>query len=965
MNTMKSVYRVKILAIGAALSLLAVSQVSCLQDSGPGGCNQPFELVITPEEIRGSSHIYIAPEKLDALNDPKVVVKDAYLEVTLRGRNHRSRELTLSLNGIKISRRDGGPHCDELRGEAGADISKSKFPLHKMFLNGALPFHLFIAKLKDNRGLLKLTLHGPNVHVLDARMVVRGTKPGLQGDNCNPGGGDVPVEKPSVVRIVSTSPSDSLTSSTGIQIAYAADRAGETFYCSLDGRTAEICQSPSLFSSLANGLHTFSVYARSPKGLKSNTAEYQWTVDSHPPTATITNSAALPALTNTDSISFEFTASESGRLVCSLDDAAFEDCVSPLHLSGLAEGTHSFRVNVIDLAGNIGEQPARFNWNIDRTPPNVSLVSVEPAEIISRTSHKTFLFAASESAATECSVDNGAFVPCTSPFALDNVVEGRHWFEVRATDLAGNHGPSTTYAWNVDLTVPVITVTAANPQPGRSGARSINVAFATSEEAEVTCRFDGEEVIPCISPFLRGDLTEGRHTLALSARDVAGNESPTEELAWTLDFTSPQIGFAAIDPVGAYIRVSSLRADVDVSENSVLHIAVNGTSISQNSSPILLTDLPEGSYELSVQAEDSVGNRSNRIAHVFTVDLTAPFIAALAPDDTRSPANKDSRSFTFAANEVGATFQCQLDEAGFEACVSPLNAAGLADGAHVFNVRAVDFAGNVGPQVSYSWVIDTRAPLASIMAVQHDNSIQFTLTADETPVTYECSLDDAAFSACVSPIRFESLDAGFHTFVARATDEAGNTAAGGAAYGFEVLVPIKTTITHVSPGGSLINQRSLSVEFSSNRANATFLCSLDGAEPAPCTSPLSIDDLADGHHTLNVRAVDSNGAVDIVGATHSWSVDATAPGVPGLSLSVTTTSITVTWTTDESATGQILWGTGTHLDQITAEDPVLTTSHQIRLTGLSANTVYSVQVTGRDAAGNVYTSSPRQIRTSR
>jgi hypothetical protein len=49
----------------------------------------------------------------------------------------------------------------------------------------------------------------------------------------------------------------------------------------------------------------------------------------------------------------------------------------------------------------------------------------------------------------------------------------------------------------------------------------------------------------------------------------------------------------------------------------------------------------------------------------------------------------------------------------------------------------------------------------------------FVFTADE-PATFECSLDGGSFESCVSPMRYDDLNAGWHTFAVRATDLAGN-----------------------------------------------------------------------------------------------------------------------------------------------------------------------------------------------
>jgi hypothetical protein len=106
---------------------------------------------------------------------------------------------------------------------------------------------------------------------------------------------------------------------------------------------------------------------------------------------------------------------------------------------------------------------------------------------------------------------------------------------------------------------------------------------------------------------------------------------------------------------------------------------------------------------------------------------------------------------------------------------------GLAAGLHRFSVLGTDRAGNSSAWVTLSWTYsppDTTPPKVQITSAPSgqttSTSATVTFTADETPVTFECALDNAAFAGCTSPVSYGRLAAGPHTFSVRATDAAGN-----------------------------------------------------------------------------------------------------------------------------------------------------------------------------------------------
>ena len=68
----------------------------------------------------------------------------------------------------------------------------------------------------------------------------------------------------------------------------------------------------------------------------------------------------------------------------------------------------------------------------------------------------------------------------------------------------------------------------------------------------------------------------------------------------------------------------------------------------------------------------------------------------------------------------------------------------------------------------------------------------------------------------------------------------------------------------------------------SDQPNTGFSCSVDGAAPVACVSPVAYAGLVDGPHTFAVVAIDRWGAVDETPATRSWTVrkDSNGDGVP-------------------------------------------------------------------------------------
>src|SRR5439155_2401493 len=159
----------------------------------------------------------------------------------------------------------------------------------------------------------------------------------------------------------------------GPSFSFTSTEGGSSFLCELDGAAFSACSSPKSYSGLAEGSHTFKVKATDPAGNTDATpASYTWTVDTTAPDTSITANPSNP--TNPTGASFSLTATEGGSsFQCELDGAGFSACSSPKSYSGLAEGSHTFKVKATDAAGNTDASPASFTWTVDTTAPDTSI----------------------------------------------------------------------------------------------------------------------------------------------------------------------------------------------------------------------------------------------------------------------------------------------------------------------------------------------------------------------------------------------------------------------------------------------------------------------------------------------------------------------------------------------------------------------------------------------------------------
>ena len=277
---------------------------------------------------------------------------------------------------------------------------------------------------------------------------------------------------------------NAFTAASSARFEFLASDAGsglESVECFQNG-SKKTC-GPNAFdiSGLTEGMHAIKLTAADKAGNESAPLSASFGVDRTPPTVSLVSTPA--SLTSGALSSFSFTGADAlsglAGFECRFDsDASMSSCSSPL-VRNLSSGSHTFYVKAIDKVGN-RSQEVKYAWVIDQTAPSLQFTKTPLPK--TNLANSTFAFDGVDDGQPitnfKCSVDGGAYASCTSPRTL-TVAEGTHQFSVIGVDTAGNNSQPISYSWIVDLTKPIVTITA-KPEAVTKDSDA-NFAFSASD----------------------------------------------------------------------------------------------------------------------------------------------------------------------------------------------------------------------------------------------------------------------------------------------------------------------------------------------------------------------------------------------------------------------------------------------------------------------------------------------------
>lgn len=357
-----------------------------------------------------------------------------------------------------------------------------------------------------------------------------------------------------------------------------------------------------------------------------------------------------------------------------------------------------------------------------------------------------------------------------------------------------NIGTMYVDAHFVDTTAPTFTV-GGGPS-GRVNATSASWALSSSDNvASFQCSRDGAPFTSCSSggPFF--NFSDGAHTMTFRAKDTSDNFSGTQTRSWTVDTVAktPTIGSGPTN--GSTVDATAASFSFADDEQSTFWCALDNAQPQACSgagtlnSSMSYSGLADGVHTFRLFANDGLQN-SATVTRSWTVDTQPPETVL---DTVPTGPTQASATFVFHATEAGSTFQCKVDGAGghdWQACSSPRIENGLQEGAHTYSVRGIDALGHVdATPATKAWTVDLTPPDTTVLEGPVEGSSVATATVKflfgaEPAATFECSLDNAPFTACVNPLVLSGLQTGNHTMRVRARDAAGNVDASPAQRGW-------------------------------------------------------------------------------------------------------------------------------------------------------------------------------------
>ncbi|WP_410169799.1 Ig-like domain-containing protein [Acinetobacter seifertii] len=697
--------------------------------------------------------------------------------------------------------------------------------------------------------------------------------------------------------------------------------------------------------------------ATDPAGNPSNPST--GTVDAVAPTVTVTT-----ALTNDSTPALTGTVNDpTAKVVVTVDGVNYPATnngdgtwtLADNTLPTLTDGPHTITVTATDPAGNVGTTNAVVT--VDTTAPNAPVIdpinasnpvtgTAEPGSTVKVT------FPDGSTATVVAGPDGKWTVPNPGDLTDGQTVTAT------ATDPAGN--PSLPGSAVVDAVAPTVAVTTAltnDSTPALTGTVNDPTAkvVVTVDGVNYPATNNGDGTWTLADNTLP-TLTDGPHTITVTATDPAGNVGTTNAVV-TVDTTAPVVALNDVlsndsTPVLTG-TVTDPTATVVVTVDGVNYPATNNGDGTWTLADNTLPTLTDGPHTITVTATDPAGNVGTTNA-VVTVDTTAPNAPVIDPINASNPVTGTA--------EPGSTVKVTFPDGSTATVVAGPggkwtvpNPGDLTDGQTV-TATATDPAGN--PSLPGSAVVDAVAPTVVVTtALTNDSTPALTGTVNDPTAKVVVTVDGVNYPATnngdgtwtLADNTLPTLTDGPHTITVTATDPAGNVGTTNAVVTVDTTAPNAPVIDPINASnpvtGTAEPGSTVKVTFPDG-STATVVAGPDGKWTVP-----NPGDLTDGQ-TVTATATDPAGNPSLPG---SAVVDAVAPTVAVTTALTNDSTPALTGTVNDPTAKVVVTVDGVNYPATNNGDGTWTLADNTLPT--LTDGPHTITVTATDPAGNVGTTN--------
>ena len=513
----------------------------------------------------------------------------------------------------------------------------------------------------------------------------------------------------------------------------------------------------------ADGAYVLTVTATDALGWTSDPVTKSFTIDRTAPRLAFT-APAENAVVSTPTILAQGTADDAVTITINGRNAIVDSTAKTFALNDVAllEGTNELAAHGVDKAGNPGD--ATLHVVLDTRAPDLTVTTAggctNAASIEVRgtvlDSTNTIINVAGVAATVAADHTWSATVPLAG--------EGSTPLLITATDAAG-HTTTATLSLTIDRTKPLLDISESGaPFTGGTLRRKIALLIRATDadvNASVTSTLDGA---PYVSGAVIGD---GAHTLAVTARDCAGNVEQ-QSISFTIDTVAPRL--VSIDPAdGTTIGVQ--RAITGTTDADDLQsVTLGGTAATLNGRAFTFASFPlvEGINHLPLVLTDRAGN-TTELPYTLTLRTAAPVVELLESGAPLAALYNRIVTPTVRVSDATAAVAATLNGAAYTVGTPIAN-----DGAYTLAATATDSLGHHG-NATASFTIDRTPPTVTLTTPAPAAQVDvhgLTTGGDVASVTVNgvraTLAADGSFAATIA------LDLGPNTITAVAVDRAGN-----------------------------------------------------------------------------------------------------------------------------------------------------------------------------------------------